>query len=463
MSVQKSVSKSLWIKWLLTFLIPAAMFLIPTNEDFSSDMRLFLAITLFGILLMAFEFFNQMIPAMFLPFAYVLSGLATMAEAFEGWTITLIYMIIGAYVLANVMDETGLLKRVAYWAILKTGSSFKGLLWGFFLASCLVTFITFGNAVVVIGALAFGICKALDLKPNSKEAVAITLVATFAGVSSRVFFYSPVLIGLLAPLSQNILGPDYSINWYHQMAYNWSHMLVLIIMMCFVVKFYKPSKELNSQEFFEREYKALGKLSLAEKKTICVVALILVFLLTNPIHHIDCNWAFIIFPWLLYMPGIRVGSTESIQKVDLTMISFIVACYGIGTVAANLGFGDMINKYFMPLMIDAGAYTGSIIVYILTILLNFVMTPYAIMSAITEPFTQIAVSLGINPMAWHMAIVHGCDQVLFAYEYPYYLVILGFGMCNTMNFLKAYVVKMIVGIAVFCLVTVPVWFLLGMI
>ena len=62
MSVQKSVSKSLWIKWLLTFLIPAAMFLIPTNEDFSSDMRLFLAITLFGILLMAFEFFNQMTP-----------------------------------------------------------------------------------------------------------------------------------------------------------------------------------------------------------------------------------------------------------------------------------------------------------------------------------------------------------------------------------------------------------------
>ena len=85
------------------------------------------------------------------------------------------------------------------------------------------------------------------------------------------------------------------------------------------------------------------------------------------------------------------------------------------------------------------------------------------MSAITEPFTQIAVSLGINPMAWHMAIVHGCDQILFAYEYPYYLVILGFGMCNTMNFLKAYAVKMIVGIAVFCLVTVPVWFLLGMI
>ena len=52
------IDKSYLMKWIVTFAVPLLIWLIPTNEVFSSDLRLFLVITVFVILMVAFEFFN---------------------------------------------------------------------------------------------------------------------------------------------------------------------------------------------------------------------------------------------------------------------------------------------------------------------------------------------------------------------------------------------------------------------
>lgn len=45
-----SIDKKSTIKWILCFLLPILILLIPTNEAFTSQIRLFLAITLWSVL-----------------------------------------------------------------------------------------------------------------------------------------------------------------------------------------------------------------------------------------------------------------------------------------------------------------------------------------------------------------------------------------------------------------------------
>ena len=60
----------------LTVAIPLVLFLIPTSTNYTSEIRLFLAITVCGILLFAFEITDNIVPSLLLPAAYVMTKLS---------------------------------------------------------------------------------------------------------------------------------------------------------------------------------------------------------------------------------------------------------------------------------------------------------------------------------------------------------------------------------------------------
>lgn len=127
-----ATSKKVYLQWLITLVVPLIIWLIPVNESFTGEIRLFLVITSFVILMMAFEFFNLLLPSMLLPALYVLSGLVPVNVGYGGYINTIPFLVIGALLLTEVLSEIGLLKRIAFWCILKCGGSFKGTIWGVF-------------------------------------------------------------------------------------------------------------------------------------------------------------------------------------------------------------------------------------------------------------------------------------------------------------------------------------------
>ena len=86
------MSRSTLIKWAITFIVPLCIFLIPTNDVYTSSMRMFLVITVFSLFLMGFEFFDNILPAMVMPIGYVIFGVADFGTAFSGFTSSVVYM-----------------------------------------------------------------------------------------------------------------------------------------------------------------------------------------------------------------------------------------------------------------------------------------------------------------------------------------------------------------------------------
>ena len=116
--------------WAITFILPLLVLLIPTNDVFTQQQKMFLAITAWTILMFAFELVDNYIPCVIMPFLFIMTGVAPWELAFSGWYKSIPWQVIGIFLLVNALQRNGLLQRIAYFCILKTTCTYKGILWG---------------------------------------------------------------------------------------------------------------------------------------------------------------------------------------------------------------------------------------------------------------------------------------------------------------------------------------------
>ena len=117
--VPKSINLKKMIMWIITILVPLSIFLIPTSENFTAEIRMFFIITLIAIFMWAFELMHFIIPSLMLPVFYMLANLAPADKIFLPWSSYIPWMLIAGMILTNIFDDSGLLKRISYWSILK--------------------------------------------------------------------------------------------------------------------------------------------------------------------------------------------------------------------------------------------------------------------------------------------------------------------------------------------------------
>ena len=128
-----------------------------------------------------------------------------------------------------------------------------------------------------------------------------------------------------------------------------------------------------------------------------------------------------------------------------------------------MGIGKIIAAMALPYLEGQSFYVFYLFVWVLFFLMNFLMTPLAMMAAFTQPLTEIAISLGINPMTLYYIIQNGCDQVVLPYEYALYLIFFSFGMVRVSDFAKLMSIKVVVNFAIVFGLLIPYWNLIGLI
>ena len=163
----------------------------------------------------------------------------------------------------------------------------------------------------------------------------------------------------------------------------------------------------------------------------------------------------------MFLPGLKVANGDDLKNVNWNMIIFAAGCLSIGTVAGAMGFGDAISHAIVPLMEGKSFVFVLACVYIGYFLLNFVMTPMAINVAFSLPLAQIAVGIGLNPMAVYMIMGNASDQILLPYEVVLWLVYFSFGMISMKDFVKFMGTKTVVNACFIFLILVPWWYFTG--
>ena len=458
----KRLDTKLLVKWGISVGIPLLILSIPTNAVFVREIRMFLVLSIALILVVAFDLFNNMfIPAFLLPAAFYLTGTVPLNIAYGSWTQIVLYVIMAAFVLSAVLEEVGLLRRMAYWCILKFGGSYKGVYWGTFFACMLVSMATFGNAYVLMSAFCYGICKALGLQ-KSKEAALIMMSGLVGTVTTRIFIWTPQKVGLIEAGVSTII-PNFTIPWSQLLLHMFPVALFCLGLLWIYSKLFKINNvsSANGKEYFEQEYAKLGKMSVTEKKAAFVLALLVIYLVTNPIHGYNVFYGFLLIVPLFFFPGINVGTRESIRSVDFGMIFFVSSCLGIGTVGGYLGVGKILSDMLVPALQPFGPTVASLGILAFGILVNFILTPTAMLTALPGPLTQVALDLGMNPLPFMYCLLGSCDMIFLPYEYVPFLIFFSFGMMSLGDFVKLSVIKISLYFLLTLVVLIPLWNLLG--
>ncbi|CAK7042745.1 MAG: hypothetical protein EUB_02835 [Eubacterium sp.] len=457
-AIRKINPKTL-IMWICVIAAPIIVMLIPTQGVFTPQLRTFSAITLTAILLFAFNILPNFVVAVALPVSYMLLKVAEPNIAFAAWFSNIPWMFMGGFLLANVLERIGLLNRVAFWSIIKTGGTYSGILWGLAIAGIILNLIAPGKAYVPMAALSFGICKALNFE-KSRESAGIMMGGFFASWFPTFFLYNPTF-AIMPSLGKEVAPVQ--VTWIQYFINNIPFVLWLAVCIFMVIKLCKPKKQINIKDYAIQEYSKLGKVSLEEKKSLIVVSLLFIFMFTSDLHGIDVGWGFALIPLLFFIPGINVGKPVDISKINFTMAIFTTACLSIGHVANSLGIGQIIADAVLPLLQGKSVFFVIGAVWLVCVVAKIFLTPLATYATLTVPLTQIALSLGISPLVIYYTMNLSTTEILFPYQWALVLIFMGYNLTSGKDFTRIWGTKMILSFVFVLAIAVPYWMLIGLI
>lgn len=449
------------IQWAITIIGPLLVLLIPTSGGFSWDIKIFFTITAFIILVVAFELLDLVVSVIMLPTLYVLSGITDAATAFSPWTLTVTWLIVGTFVLTAALEECGLLKRIAYWCIKRCGGTYTGTLYGLFVVGIILAWVTFCNAYMIVISLSYGICKAMGYK-RGKESAIIMMVGSLGVTSVMCFVYNPLMMGLMEQ-GARLVVPDFTMTWYNQI-FICAPMLICYFLFIFVLtKIYKTKNFTfhGGKEYFEQEYASMGKLTVQEKKAAVILFILMVYLLSSPIHGYSSDYGFMFLPYLMFVPGINVASNKALKSLNFGAICFCVACFSIGTVGVALGLDDLISSSISPVLSNTSSITILYTIMIFGIIANLCLTPSAMMTCLPPVVASVVIGLGMDPIAPLFALYYSTDMVFLPHEVPALLILFTFGMISMKDFIVMNGIKVGIMLVFIGIIMIPYWMLIG--
>lgn len=460
--MEGKINKVTLIKWMISILAPIIIGFIPVSETFSGELKRFFQITVFVIIIIAFELLPKLIAAVLLPSLYLISGLVPAETAFASWTSTTVWMVLGGLTFSVVLDECGLLKRIAYGVIRKCGGTYTGSVFGCFIIGIILNLITFCNGWLVASTLVFGVCKAMGLKP-SRESALVCYAGTIGATGCTVCLYYPGYFSILEGSIREFI-PGFTMTMTSSFKYNGWFIIWCVVSILILMKVYKTKNlKINiSKEFFKEQEQQLGKLSRQEKKAVVMIVLLLAYLCSTRFTGLPAAYGFMTVPFLMFVPGISLGNENTIKKLNFTTVFFVSSCLGIGTVGAAVGFGDFMTAVSVPILEGKGTLFVCLVFITLGMIANFFMTPYAMLGGLSLPFAQIAVSIGMSPVVVCMLLLYSCEVLFFPYESAGNLIMYEYGMMPMKEFVKQMTLKAVLMYAGFILVMYPMWNLLGM-
>lgn len=457
-----ATQRKLLFQWLFTLLAPLLFFLIPRSGLITWKLELFLYVSAVAIIMIVFDFFDTAWPAIVLPSVYVILNIAPIEVAFSAWTNTTMWMIIGAFVMTQALESCNLLRRIAILCIRACGGSFTGTIYGLFFAGYVLAWITFCNSWIVMAVLSYAICVAMNTGKSEKSAM--LLFAGQIGALTPQLYTFELAYNSTMQASVATVVEDFVVPWYSYPLYNLPGLFITLLFLFLFTKVFK-TKDIQfegAKEYFDNQYKEMGKLSPQELKAAILLVIILVYLVTSPLHGLPIAYGFMIVPYVMFLPGIKIADSKVIGKINWSVVLFVAICLGIGTVSTYLNMGQLLSETLTPLLEDMGVIPSLLMVYLVGGLANLILTPTAMVSMLSAPLMQMSLDLGMSPWPFLMTLIYSTDAVFLPHETAALLLFYGFGLMTMKQFVKFNLCKLIFFVIMFVVIQVPYWYLIGL-
>lgn len=303
---------------------------------------------------------------------YVVLGVAEPAVVFSAWTGTTIYLIIGAYLIASAVKDSGLGERIAYWFIVRFMHSYKSILISIFGLTFVLSIIIphpWPRAFLIMSIIREVIENARIPK---KDAVPIGYAVFAASVPVSMIF-------LTGDSSINPLAVQYSgveLGWFGWLKLMGPPCAAASVLTCAaLLMVFRPSQPiLVDKEAARRRLAEMGKPDGQEIRAILWLSAAVVLWATDSVHGIDIGWVTLIVAMLMSMPLVGgLLTPKAWNEVPVHVLLFITAAMAIGRVGAATGMNSWIADTIFPSAVPSDPFLFAALIAVVSVAIHMLL------------------------------------------------------------------------------------------
>lgn len=227
-------------------------------------------------------------------------GVEKPALIFSTWTGPMMFLIVGAYLIAGAVKESGLGERIAYKFIISYVTSFKSIIVAIFILTFILSLLIphpWPRAFLIMSVMAV-VIKSANIPRVDAVKIGFTVFAASVPVS-LIFLTGDATISPLAVQSSGV-----SLGWLGWFKLMGPPSIIVSIITCFMILFlFKPTQEVQvNKEEMRAKLAAMGPMSGKELRTAFWVTLAIILWMTDTLHGVDIGWVTLFIAMAMSLP-----------------------------------------------------------------------------------------------------------------------------------------------------------------
>lgn len=319
------------------------------------------------------------------------------ATIFYAWTGTTIWLVIGAYLIANAVKTSGLGDRIAYMYMQRFVTDFRSIIVGVFVLTAIMSLLIphpWPRAFLLMAVMKVVIDSSGIVQ---EDATKIGFAVFAASVPCSLIFITGDAV--INPLAASYAGGATFMQWLLYMGI--PSIIFSVITLVLFLFLFKPTKDYSvNKEEIANKLAEMGPMSGRERKTLIWVIIAIVLWMTDSVHGIDIGWVTLGIGMLLAMPIIGdLNGPKDWSAVPIHVLVFLTAAMAIGKVGGTTGMNAWIAS-LLPSNVSGGLVLVSFIIVAISIVVHMLLgSVIAVMGVAVPAILAFAEPLGIGPMA----------------------------------------------------------------
>jgi di/tricarboxylate transporter len=328
----------------------------------------------------------------------IIMGVAEPALVFKSWTGSTLWLVIGAYLIAGAVKDSGLGERIAYAFIKKFVRSYNGLIVSIFILTFIMSLLIphpWPRAFLIMSVMAV-VCKSGNMPKEDIVKIGFITFAASCPVS-MIFLTGDATINPLAVANSGVACSF--LEWFKYMSVPMIFASLVTMVLCMVL--FRATKPLTiNYEEIKAKQQSLGRITTMEKRTLIWLIIAIVLWLTDSLHHINVGWITLAVGLLMSMPLIgEVLTPKSWAGVPVHVLVFLTSAMAIGTVGGATGMNVWIANTLLPAQIPSNIYILALLIAVITVVVHMFMgSVIAVMGVCIPAFVAFTSKSGINPL-----------------------------------------------------------------
>ena len=308
----------------------------------------------------------------------------------------MMYLIIGAYLIAVAVKESGLGERIAYKFIVKYVSSFKSIIVSIFALTFILALLIphpWPRSFLIMSVMAV-VIKSANIPRVDAVKIGFTVFAASVPVS-LIFLTGDATISPLAVQSSGV-----SLGWLGWFKLMGPPSIIVSIITCFMILFlFKPTQEVQvNKEEMRAKLAAMGPMSGKELRTAFWVTLAIILWMTDTLHGVDIGWVTLFIAMAMSLPLVgEILTPASWSGVPLHVLIFLTAAVAIGRVGGATGMNAWIAQTVLPGTVPSDPYILAAFIATISIIIHMLLgSVIAVMGIVIPAMLAFTGSMGIS-------------------------------------------------------------------